>query len=70
MESFGLFGLDIYNIDGGELYYLSNTGGQEVDDPLVRDGHYALAVDLNDPVPHPHAPSLRNSSPQQTADLK
>ena len=49
---------------------LADTGGQQVDDPLVRDRHHALAVDLNDPVADPHTASLCYSSPQQTADLK
>lgn len=50
--------------------HLAYTGGQEVDNPLVRDGHHALPVDLDDPVAHPDAASLCYSSPQQTADLK
>ena len=50
--------------------YLSNTGGEEVDYPLVRDGYHALSIDLNDPVAHPHAAPLCYSSPQQTADLE
>ena len=50
--------------------YLAYTGGQEVDNPLVRDGHHALPVDLDDPVADPHTASLSYSSPQQTADLE
>ena len=29
-----------------------------------------LAIDLNDPMADPHAPTLRYASPQQAADLK
>ena len=52
------------------LPYLAYTGGQQVDNPLVRDGDHALPVDLNDPVAHPHPTPLCYSSPQQTADLQ
>ena len=49
---------------------LADTGGQEIDDPLVRDGHHALAVDLDDPVSDPHTAPLCDPSSQQAADLE
>ena len=41
---------------------LSHTSCQEVDDPLVRDGHHTLSVDLDDPVADPHSSPLRDAS--------
>ena len=49
---------------------LAHGGSEEVDDPLVRDGHHALPVDLDDPVSHPHPAPLRDPAAQQTADLQ
>ena len=49
---------------------LADGGGEEVDDPLVRHRHHALPVDLDDPVTHAHPAPLRDTAPQQTADLQ
>lgn len=40
-----------------------------MDDLLVRGGHHALSVDLNDPMSHADAASLSDSPSHQAADL-
>ena len=44
--------------------------GEQLDDAGVRCGHHALPVDLDDAVPHAHAPTLRDAAPEETADLR
>ena len=61
VKDFGIFWVVLDNIDG-DLSHLSNTGGKEVDDPLVRDGHHTLSVDLDDPVADPNSSPLRDAS--------
>ena len=47
---------------------LPDGGGQQVDDALVRHGHHALRVDLDDAVADAHAAALRDAAAQQAAD--
>ena len=49
---------------------LADTGGQEIDDPLVRNCHHALAVDLDDPVTNTDAAPLGDTTAQKAAYLK
>ena len=49
---------------------LADSRGQHVNDLLVRHGHHALALDLDDAVTDAHAAALRDAAPQQTADLQ
>lgn len=44
--------------------------GEQLDDAGVRRGHHAVPVDLDDAVPHAHAPALCDAAPEQTADLQ
>ena len=50
--------------------HLSDRRRQQVDDPLVGDRDHALAVDLDDPVPHPDASPLGDAAAQEAADLE
>jgi len=49
---------------------LAHRRGKEVDNALVRHGHHALPVDLDDPMAHAHPAPLSNAAAQQAADLK
>lgn len=53
----------------GPHSYLPHRIGEDVDDLLVRGGHHALPVDLNDPVSHADAASLRYPPSHEAADL-
>lgn len=44
--------------------------GEQLDDAGVRRGHHAVPVDLDDAVPHTHAPALRDAAPEEAADLE
>lgn len=49
---------------------LSDRVGQGLDNLLVRRGHHALSVNLNDPVTHTDAAALRDASSHQAANLR
>lgn len=44
--------------------------GEQLDDTGVRRGHHAMPVDLDDAVPHAHAPTLRYAPPEEAANLE
>lgn len=35
---------------------------EQLDDTGMRSGHHAVSIDLNDAVPHTHAPALSNAT--------
>lgn len=49
--------------------HLSDRVRQSLHDLLVRRGHHALPVDLNDAMAHADAPSLRDAPAHEAADL-